>query len=185
MNRHGSASLIVLAWALVLVTCPSALADVYRYKDASGKWVISNTPPPEGTAPATETGEKRLQNALRPRTTTEQHNQEEFATSIPALNTLYSKWKDTLELAHNTARIALTGPVGNLQAIKRETETLFVPDCLVVPKQKMVKGMDKMIEGFFRFMQDAKIGTILAVESFPDGRKLFVEYERGAKACAP
>ncbi len=192
MKRHSSTALIFLIWALGLATCPSVLADVYRYKDASGKWVISNTPPPEGTVPATETGENQLQNALRPRTPTEQprtpieqRTQEEFATSIPALNTLYSQWKDALQLAGSTARIALAGPVGHLQTIKQQMDALSVPDCFMAPKQKMTKGMGKMIEGFLKFMQDATLGKYLAAGSFDEGRQLLAEYEREAKACTP
>lgn len=174
---------LFLAWSLALVTCLSAVADVYRYKDASGRWVISNTPPPEGPASAAQTGENQLQNALPPSVVKEQRNQEEFDTSIPALNTLYGKWKDALQLAESTARIALAGPVGNLQAIKREAETLPVPDCFVAPKQQMTNGMGKMIEGFFQFMQDATLGKYLAAVSFGEGRKFLAEYEKKAKAC--
>jgi len=49
----------------------------------------------------------------------------------------------------------------------------------------MTKGMGKIIEGFFQFMQDATIGKYLAVTSFDEGRKLLAEDERAAKARIP
>lgn len=114
-----------------------------------------------------------------------ERNKNEFDKSISELNSIYARWNDALKLADSTARIALSGPVGKLQEIKREAESLMVPACLVEPKKKMIEGMNKMVDGFMQFMGDADIGKILARVSFEDGRKLFVEYETGSAACAP
>lgn len=109
----------------------------------------------------------------------------EFEKSISELNKIYSQWNDATTLANNTARIALSGPVGKLQEIKREAESLMVPECLVEPKKKMIEGMNKIIEGFMQFMGDADLGKIHAMVSFESGKKLFDEYEKSSSACAP
>ncbi len=109
----------------------------------------------------------------------------EFDKAISELGAIYARWNDALKLADSTARIALSGPVGKLQEIKREAESHMVPECLVDSKKKMVDGMNKMIDGFMQFMGDADIGKILAHVSFGEGRKLFDEYEKGAAACNP
>jgi uncharacterized protein DUF4124 len=198
MKRHSSASFVLLAFAWGLVTGPSALADIYRYKDATGKWVISNTPPPNGTTSTTQTNENQFQNAPpSPPTTrtkenqfqntpssppvTKQNKKEEIIKTLAALNTLTGRWKDAMQLATVTARIALAGPVNNLQAIKQETETLLVPDCLIEPKQALVEAMDRMIKNFLQFMHDKSVSN----SAFRKGIKSFAEYEEGAKLCTP
>jgi hypothetical protein len=44
-----------------------------------------------------------------------------------ALIALYRRWIDAERLAGSTARIALAGPVSQLQALRRETDALTVP----------------------------------------------------------
>jgi hypothetical protein len=168
-------TIICLVWLM----CQSAVADMYRYKDTSGKWVISNTPP-EGVSPTTHEGENQVRNTPTPRPPIEQ---EAIVTAVPALNVLYNKWKDALKLAESTARISLAGPVGNLQAIRQRTESLLVPDCFVTPKQTLTKGMSIIIEGFLQFVQDANLGKYIAAATFEEGRKILVEYEQEVKAC--
>ena len=114
-----------------------------------------------------------------------ERNKNEFDKSVSELNAIYARWNDALKLADSTARIALSGPVGKLQEIKREAESLMVPACLVEPKKKMIDGMNHMIDGFMHFMGSADIGKILARASFEDGSKLFGEYETISAKCAP
>lgn len=180
---------LFLGCLLLFVSALPAWSEIYTCPDGKGGVIFKDEPCSGSQAPKPPPAAGQPVNApgvsAPSRAPTERRNQEEFATSIPALNTLYGKWKDALQLAESTARIALAGPVGNLQAIKQQTEALPVPDCFIAPKQKMTKGMGKMIEGFFQFMQDATIGKYLAVRSFDEGRKLLAEYERQAKACTP
>ena len=107
----------------------------------------------------------------------------EYEKAKMSLAGIYARWNDTLKLADTTARIALAGPVGNMQGIKRETESLMVPACLVEPKNKMAEGMNKMIDGFIQFMGDATLGKFHAQERFREGLVLFAEYEEGVTAC--
>lgn len=116
-----------------------------------------------------------------------EHDKNEFDKAIGSLTDIYLRWNDAVKLANTTARIAVAGPVGNLQAIKQEADKLLVPNCLTAPKKKMVEGMDKIISGFIQFMGSAnspRLEAMLAQAAFfDDGNTLLREYESGAKLC--
>jgi murein DD-endopeptidase MepM/ murein hydrolase activator NlpD len=61
MGRIGIlvAWLCVSCWLLATAAVPAQAANVYKYKDAKGRWVISDKPPPRGAATA-EVEQKRL-----------------------------------------------------------------------------------------------------------------------------
>ncbi len=122
------------------------------------------------------------------RHTEEQKNEQkkEYHKAMSSLAEIYVRWNDALRLADSTARIALSGPVGSLQGIKREAESLAVPVCLVEPKTKMVAGMDKFVNGLMHFMaySSDKLDYV-ARERFEEGMTQFAEYEKDATACNP
>ena len=62
-------------------------------------------------------------------------------TSLKAADDLYARWKDGKQVANLTSRIGLATPVATLQALRRETEALIVPDCLKRGKTDLLAAM--------------------------------------------
>jgi hypothetical protein len=99
------------------------------------------------------------------------------------LSRQYQRWKDGSALADSTARIALSGPVSNLQTIRREVNDMIVPACMDGAKAALIEGMDAQIRGFMLFMQDANLGKLLAKPEFQEASDAFGKYEFRAKSC--
>ena len=85
--------------------------------------------------------EYKLSNAVN--TNTEQ---------LEALQKLYQVFVDDTRLAGSTGRIALSGPVGQLQKVSRDTFELKVSKCLESTQTSMVAGMETVVDGFVMFM---------------------------------
>lgn len=107
----------------------------------------------------------------------------EYDKAIESLDAIYSRWTDAATLADSTARIALSGPVGTLQSIKREAENLIIPECLTAGRASLVDGMNSIIQGFILFMNDATLGKILAQPHFTDGERQIAAYKAATTAC--
>lgn len=101
------------------------------------------------------------------------------------LERLHARWKDASMLASNTSRIALTTPVASLQSIRREAVDMVVPECLDGPKAALLQGMEKEIEAYMNFMQDANIGKLLAQNLFTEARDAFEKYAFRMKDACP
>jgi hypothetical protein len=67
---------------------------------------------------------------------------------------IYSQWLDALKVANSTGRIALSGPITNLQSIRQDTQNLKVPTCLKDAKDTLLESMNNMIDGFLAFAGD-------------------------------
>ncbi|MBI2570313.1 MAG: hypothetical protein HYV63_25200 [Candidatus Schekmanbacteria bacterium] len=61
------------------------------------------------------------------------------------LDALEQRWKDSLQVAEATSRIALSGPVMSLQAIRREVPTLQTSACLKEAGKLLGESMDASI----------------------------------------
>lgn len=106
------------------------------------------------------------------------------AKSVADLNAIFVKWNDANRLADSTSRIALSGPVGNLQAIKREASSITVPACLDEAKQSLLDGMGANIEGFMIFMaNENNLGKIYAADYFDKSREHFKKFEASMGGC--
>lgn len=101
------------------------------------------------------------------------------------LERLHSRWKDASTLASSTARIAMATPVASLQAIRRETVEMVVPACLDSSKEALLLGMDKEIEGYVVFMQDANLGKLLAQGYFTEANDAFGKFSFRMKDACP
>lgn len=96
------------------------------------------------------------------------------------------EFRDAFDVAASTSRMSLSGPVSDMQAIRRETNAIEVPACLENAKGLAVEGMQDAIDGFFAFLSeesDADVNDrILAgVGQIADAS---VEVE-DVSACAP
>lgn len=101
------------------------------------------------------------------------------------LERLHGRWKDASMLASSTSRIALATPVASLQSIRREVVEMVVPECLDGPKAALLQGMEKEIEAYMNFMQDANIGKLLAQNLFTEARDAFEKYAFRMKDACP
>jgi hypothetical protein len=75
---------------------------------------------------------------------------------------LLDRWFDAVEIADSTARMSLSGPVGELQAIRRELTALEAPTCAASIERSLRNMMDNTIDGFLLFMQDEPDSEISA-----------------------
>ena len=155
---------------------------------AGGWWVSSK----EGTAgspaapQAVDTADKKkAEEAAFLKRQAEERERELLEKAGKDLERLHSRWKDASALAGSTARIALATPVASLQAIRREASETVVPECLDSPKAALLEGMDKEIEAYMKFMQDANIGKILAAGLFVEASDAFGKFTFRMKDACP
>lgn len=62
------------------------------------------------------------------------------------------KWDDATQLASSTSRIALSGPVSQLQASMRDVQNLEIPSCMTPTRDALRSSMESTINGFVAFM---------------------------------
>ncbi len=65
-----------------------------------------------------------------------------------------NKWDDAAKVADSTSRIALSAPVTRLQEIKREAESLMVPQKYKACHPHLLNYMNNLIEGYLSFMRN-------------------------------
>ena len=56
------------------------------------------------------------------------------------------KFLDSVEVASQTSRIALSSPISNLQSIRQETSELEVPVCMVDARGNLLNSMQHYID---------------------------------------
>lgn len=83
---------------------------------------------------------------------TEAGNKVAYDKALLPFNDIYSRWKSAETLAGATSRISLSGPVMNMQNIKREADALVVSKCMLTAKANLTAGMDSIINGYIAFM---------------------------------
>jgi tetratricopeptide (TPR) repeat protein len=102
------------------------------------------------------------------------------------LGQILRRWNDALSLARSTSLISLSGPVGGLQSVERDTENMKVPDCLHSARLLLASSMTESINGFLAFMGQ-KTNPEVSGHFDNAGKemaKFVAEYAR-IKACAP
>jgi hypothetical protein len=71
--------------------------------------------------------------------------------AVAKLHEAERKFVDDAATAGNTARIGLAPVLMDMQKIRRETEDLAVPVCVVDVKEKLMESMDFNIDGYAKF----------------------------------
>lgn len=103
---------------------------------------------------------------------------------VEKLNSLESRWDDSISLAGSTARIQLAVPVSNLQELKNELNSTEVSDCLAPAKDKFSKYMDNQIQLFLGFMQDTNFQYSYKKDELKtESDKLINEYFKIKNEC--
>lgn len=97
----------------------------------------------------------------------------DYGRATDLINGRASEWDDANTLANSTGRIALAGPVGQLQQIRRSTDALSVPWCAESSKRLLLKGMDHTINGYLCFMRDEYVCDAF----FTAAQKVFADFK--------
>lgn len=108
----------------------------------------------------------------------EQQERERTRRAVAEVQTLGSRWRDARSLAASTARIALAGPVAELQAIGRQAEAIDAPPCLVVAKGLLITGVKASTKSFLDFMS----GGYAFTES-QEFRKHYANFQAASGNC--
>jgi hypothetical protein len=103
----------------------------------------------------------------------EASNKAAYDKAVLPFNDIYSRWKSAETVAGASARIALSGPVMNLQSIKREADALVVSKCMLTAKANLSAGMDSIINGYIAFMGQNSYYTLMNT-----GSSYLTQYEK-------
>jgi len=76
------------------------------------------------------------------------------------LNDFRTQFDDAYAVAQATSRIALAGPVANMQEIRRATQQLKMPGCMQKAKTLLVNGMDAAVNAFISFMGESSDSVV-------------------------
>ncbi len=68
-----------------------------------------------------------------------------------ALADQFDAYQDAYDVAASTSRIALAGPILQLQQVKRDTQLTPVPPCMEGAKYELVQTIDNGISAFLAF----------------------------------
>lgn len=96
------------------------------------------------------------------------------ADYIEDTNNLLERWDDALAIADSTARISLSGPIADLQEIKREAGDLEYPPCARKAHVAMTIFMDAYIDAYLAFMAQKTLTTINV--AFFDAERAYQNY---------
>jgi hypothetical protein len=106
--------------------------------------------------------------------------------SAAELEAAAAAWGDADAIASRTARIALATPVAELQKIKRTTELLVAPKCLMKAKLALITSMEASINAYLGFMADSN-DTSVQLELLTT-KIQFLSFHTaldGVRECAP
>jgi hypothetical protein len=78
---------------------------------------------------------------------------------ISELQSLIIEWDDANKIASSTSRIALSGPVSELQSIKHQISNLDHPECAADVHNTAITYMEATINGYLSFMADENENT--------------------------
>lgn len=93
---------------------------------------------------------------------------------------IYRRWIDAERLATSTARIAMSGPVGALQELKRKAAAASVAECMVPARSALTALITASTEAHLQFMAKEEVTSILYFGFTRD--KLVREFEAATTA---
>lgn len=97
-----------------------------------------------------------------------------------AVDLIIEEWDDAVQIADSTARMSLSGPLGELQSINRNTKQLEVPECAAESHESLLSYQEGIIAGFLAFMGQEEDATVTNLFEVANGFKFTwqIEYER-------
>lgn len=104
-------------------------------------------------------------------------------TALKSFDVIHTRWVDARRIAEVTSRMSLSGPLANLQAVRRDADALVAPNCLTLGKAKMLEAMQLEIDGFVAFLGDANIGKYVLKANVDTAADLFKTYQSERAQC--
>lgn len=105
---------------------------------------------------------------------------------IKGVDGMLLAWDDANALAGRTSRIALAGPVGRLQELRRQMLELPAPPCVRTARAGLQQYMDAVIDGYLLFMSDQPDSEVSKKFAEADGYlKRAVEWLAEVKGAQP
>ena len=100
---------------------------------------------------------------------------------------ILNKWDDALKLAGITSRIALTQPLSQMQAIKREMEELKTNECLEKATKSATAGMNDAIFAFEMFIKfpNNTVASDATSKSLTNSTDKIQSAKQELEACVP
>lgn len=83
-----------------------------------------------------------------------QERQQVVDAGVARIKSVTIKWTDASKLAASTSRVAVSGPVSNLQSLQREISSLAVPACLIGVRDNLALAVKYEVDRFLIFMRD-------------------------------
>jgi len=103
-----------------------------------------------------------------------------------SVDPLLEKYKDAFNVALSAPKIALTGPIAELQKLRREIEALNVPTCAQQAHKYLLASLQKNEEAFMNF-QSGKDQALIKSD-LAEGSALLKSYRTeiaNVQKCAP
>lgn len=176
-ERQTGKTLLIIAVLLVLGI------GFGVYKNESRKAAAVKQAQREADLKAQQTRADQEREALK-KAAEEAKAKDILASALKSADEIMARWDDANTVATNTARMSLSTPVTNLQAIKRDATALTVPPCLANGKAELIKGMELMLEGYLEFMANTgKLGGVLAASKFDQAKPHIESYKADRNAC--
>jgi len=97
---------------------------------------------------------------------------------------LLVRWDDARKVANSAPRVALSGPVTQLQEVKRAVERQAASGCLARPTRELLSAMGMVIDGFVVFMANQADSRLRSTEKFDAAEVVFGRYHALLAACA-
>lgn len=121
---------------------------------------------------------------LDKRLAAEAKERDTLTVSKKAVDDVFMRWEDAVKVASTTSRISLSGPVANLQSIRREAEQLTVAPCMDRAKSSLIESMGSTIDGFLEFMRNQyQAGEKLAKPHFDFAALRLADFQSTRNRC--
>lgn len=122
---------------------------------------------------------------LEERLAKEKQQKDALQESNNAIDDVFARWTDAVNVADSTSRISLSGPVSTLQTIRRDAQAITVAPCMDAAKASLISSMDNTIRGFLEFMTNQhNIGKEVARIWLDAGSKDLTKYRDERKLCS-
>jgi hypothetical protein len=103
---------------------------------------------------------------------------------LDEMTKIEQRWKDGVNLAGSTARMALAPQVANLQSIRRDLDGVEVSDCLKEAKAILANSMELTIQGFMQFLANENgYGGLVSQKSFQEAGEKLEAYKPAKDKC--
>lgn len=107
-----------------------------------------------------------------------------LAAALKRADETMLRWEDAVRIADSTSRGALSGPLAQLQSVRRDAQALTVPPCLLQGKTDLVKGMDLIIDGYLAFLVNRdKLGSVMAIAKFDEAKPFIDRFKTDRNLC--